>query len=227
MILQLPLSAFYPENSPFRTDEFFVKNPTIEDEDRLFNPDRIKAGKAVDDFVRGLIDENARKEYNRMYLIDRNFIIYAVRVAMFGENVELKESIECPSCGSLIKEATLDSEVYIPENKDFILETDDYKIKFKLLTVADQNVMTKDPLMKSNFLTRTLYYLIDTIEKEGSPPEDKYSMIRKMPIRMSSKIREFLETSYPKFDVFMKCGVCGEKIKYEIDESFFWYSLQQ
>ena len=52
MVVKLPLHDFYPEGSPFKTENFTVKDPTIEDEDRLFNPDRIKGGYALDDFVR-------------------------------------------------------------------------------------------------------------------------------------------------------------------------------
>lgn len=225
MVVKLPLYDFYPEVSPFKTENFTVKDPTIEDEDRLFNPDRIKGGYALDDFVRGLLPEEAQRQYGNMFLIDRNFILYAVRVAMFGDTIEFRENSECSHCGASLREATIDSEVFIPENRKFEMKEGGYSIRFKLLTVSDQNIMRKDPLMKSNFLTRMLYYVIDTIEKEGNDITDKYALIRSIPISLGTKIREFLNTQYPRFDIFIKCSSCENTIPFEMNESFFWNKL--
>jgi len=223
MKIRLPLSSFYPADSPFRAEEIEVREPTIADEDRLFNPDRIKGGYALDDFIKGLLSPELQKEYRNMFLLDRNFIIYAVRVAMYGDTIELREPVTCPHCDEEVRTASVDCEIFIPENLNFELREGSYRIKFKLLTVADQMVMAKDPLMKNHPLTRTLFYVIDEIEnKTAASTEDKFALIRQIPLSLSGRIKSFLSESYPRLDLFMLCPSCGGKLSFDLSESFFW-----
>jgi hypothetical protein len=214
-----------------------VEYLTAADENILTSPNLIRSGKVLDVLLQKKI-KSSEIPMEQMLVGDRNAIMIWLRATGYGEMYpvkmldpetaeEFETEIDLSNLGT--KELTAQPD----ENGefDFLLPRSKKKIKFRLLTVADEtsitkkteqrNKATKSPI--SNALTYRLQAQIKEIEGNRDP-----SMIAKfieiMPAFDSLKFREYSDEIEPGIDLEVDVeGPSGTfRSPFTIGLNFFW-----
>jgi hypothetical protein len=233
-VLELPSKGLL---YPGRPATVKVEYLTAADENILTSPNLIRSGKVLDVLLQKKI-KSSEIPMEQMLVGDRNAIMIWLRATGYGEMYpvkmldpetaeEFETEIDLSNLGT--KELTAQPD----ENGefDFLLPRSKKKIKFRLLTVADEtsitkkteqrNKATKSPI--SNALTYRLQAQIKEIEGNRDP-----SMIAKfieiMPAFDSLKFREYSDEIEPGIDLEVDVeGPSGTfRSPFTIGLNFFW-----
>ena len=233
-VLELPSKGLL---YPGRPATVKVEYLTAADENILTSPNLIRSGKVLDVLLQKKI-KSSEIPMEQMLVGDRNAIMIWLRATGYGEMYpvkmldpetaeEFETEIDLSNLGT--KELTAQPD----ENGefDFLLPRSKKKIKFRLLTVADEtsitkkteqrNKATKSPI--SNALTYRLQAQIKEIEGNRDP-----SMIAKfievMPAFDSLKFREYSDEIEPGIELEVDVeGPSGPfRSPFNIGLNFFW-----
>ncbi len=226
-----------------------IKYLTASEDDILFSPDLIKAGKSLDMLLqKAVVDKNVNPD--DLLIGDRNAILVALRRTGLGDEFT-SASVLCPSCEESF-EPTVDLSKFglkklelVPDSDgyfDYILPTMNKRIKFRMLTGKDENRLAKS-LTTSKKLTSnkpgahivnkimTERYLLQIMEVEGKT--DKLliqKLIECMPMRDSTAFREYVKLAEPNIDTKcdVECKHCGHTFEEQInlDYRLFYPSLK-
>jgi hypothetical protein len=234
-VIPLPSKGLlYPGQQPTVKVSYLVAS----DENILTSPNLIKSGKVID----VLIERKVRDlpiNYNDLLIGDRNAIMIWLRATGYGEMYSIK--LTDPVTGEEFEKEINLSELKIKEltvepdeNNEFsfLLPKSNKNIKFKLLTVKDEetinkknetrNKKTKSPI--SNLLTYRLETQIT--EVDGIRDLNKISQfIQNMPAYDSLKFREYSDSIEPGIDLEVEVeGPSGEPFQsyVTIGPTFFW-----
>jgi hypothetical protein len=97
LFIDLPSKGnFYPKNALERATELEVYSMTASDEMRLKTPDALYTGHAVVNTIKRCVP--GIKDPWSMPVVDVDYILAAIRLATYGENITI--SSKCPSCSN-------------------------------------------------------------------------------------------------------------------------------
>ncbi len=233
-VLELPSKGLL---YPGRPATVKVEYLTAADENILTSPNLIRSGKVLDILLQKKI-KSSEIPMEQMLVGDRNAIMIWLRATGYGEMYPVKmidpetgEEFETDIDLSTLGTKELTSQPDENGEFDFFLPRSKKKIKFRLLTVADEtsitkkteqrNKATKSPI--SNALTYRLQAQIKEIEGNRDP-----SMIAKfievMPAFDSLKFREYSDEIEPGIDLEVDVeGPSGTfRSPFTIGLNFFW-----
>lgn len=215
-----------------------VEYMTASDENVLTSPNLIKSGKVLDVLIERKIKESP-VPIDDMLVGDRNSIMIWLRATGYGEKYPVKvtdpvtgEEFETEIDLSTLK--TKELTVQPDENNEFSFDLPKMKkkIKFKLLTVADERgivqrsekmtKLTKSPI--SNTLTYRLEKQITEIDGNRDPNTIS-KLIEVMPAYDSLKFREYIDEVEPGIDMEVEVEApSGEPFRtvVQIGLNFFW-----
>lgn len=233
-VLELPSKGLL---YPGKESTVRVEYLTAEDENILTSPNLIRSGKVLDVLLQKKL-KDSKIPYQNMLVGDRNAIMIWLRATGYGEMYpvtltdpetgdDFETEIDLSSLGS--KELTVEPD----ENNEFefVLPRSKKKIKFKLLTVADEtNIaqrnekktkLTKSPISES--LTYRLESQITEIEGNRDPSIIS-RFVRTMPAFDSLKFREYSDEIEPGINLEVDVeGPSGPFQTYlPIGINFFW-----
>lgn len=226
-----------------------IKYLTASEDDILFSPDLIKAGKSLDMLLqKAVIDKNISPD--DLLIGDRNAILVALRRTGLGDEF-VASSVLCPSCEESFEpvidlsklglkklEIAPDSDGFF----DYVLPTMNKRIKFRLLTGKDENRLAKAAISNKKLSSNktglqmvnkimTERYLLQIMEVEGKT--DKLlvqKLIEFMPMRDSTAFREYVKLVEPNIDTKcdVECKHCGHTFEEQItlDYRLFYPSLK-
>lgn len=233
-VLELPSKGLL---YPGRPSTVKVEYLTASDENILTSPNLIRSGKVLDVLIERKIKSSEISLHN-MLVGDRNAIMIWLRATGYGEMYPVKmtdpitmEEFETEIDLSNLK--TKELTVQPDENNEFSFELpkSKKKIKFKLLTVADEtsitkqsearNKITKSPI--SNALTYRLQSQIKEIDGNRDPNYIS-KFIQVMPAYDSLKFREYSDEIEPGIDLTVEVeGPSGPfQSPFTIGANFFW-----
>lgn len=233
-VLELPSKGLL---YPGRPSTVKVEYLTAADENILTSPNLIRSGKVLDVLMERKI-KSKEITMNQLLVGDRNAIMIWLRATGYGEMYPVKmtdpetfEEFETEIDLSNLK--TKELTVQPDENNEFTFELprSKKKIKFKLLTVADETSITKKSEQRnkvtkslvSNALTYRLQAQIKEIEGNRDPNYIA-KFIEVMPAYDSLKFREYSDEIEPGIDLEVEVeGPSGPfRSPFTIGVNFFW-----
>ena len=146
-VVDLPSKGLlYPKENPLSSGQIEVKYMTAKEEDILTSANLIKSGVVVEKLLESLIVDKSIK-VDDILVGDKNAILIAARILAYGKDypVEVlgtKVTVDLTT----LKDKYLDESI-VTEGKnefEFELPATKRKLTFKLLTSADEKVITKD-----------------------------------------------------------------------------------
>ena len=236
--IQLPSEGrFYPNGQ----DTVKIKYLTAEDENILLNPDLIRSNKTLDVLLENaIIDKTLRPQ--EMLSGDRNAVLLSLRSTGYGD--EWKYKTACKECGKVDTQTVLISKLKMKtlkanpdESNEFYVELpkSKVKIKFRLLTGADESMLSKKAdsqkkkINKSTSFSTTLTqrYLLQIMEVNGQRNKlFVQKFISSMPIFDSAFLREYISGIEPGVDMNyeFECKECGHVYEEELVPTvqLFW-----
>ena len=241
-IIDLPSEGkVYSKDSPLSSGKLELKYMTTREEDILMSDNLIKKGMVIDKLLDSLIITKGVKESD-LILGDKNAVLIASRILAYGPEYtvevtnpnDIDEKIEhtfdlskCP-----FKELSKDVD-YSDNSFEFITPVGKNKLKFKLLTGADEKLIDKDLKQSSKFgygteITTRLRYTI--IEVDGdSKSQTINGFIQNLLARDSIALRNYIRDISPDIDMTSEVEIGGETVSVSIPLTveFFWpQSLQ-
>ena len=218
------MGLFYSKN----VSHIKVRALTGNDEILLSSPYLSQTGNAIKILLNNVVID-FDIEYDEMLLCDRDAILLFLRSTTYGDEIEME--FVCPECDSESKGALKISSIeakelrVLPnENGQFefilpssLLKEEPTQINFSPLRISHTSA-TKDKKLMSRYMTQ-----IDSINGNS---DKKYILdfLKKMPIKDSKSLREFMDKVEPGFEetVFHVCPNCENQIKdmIKIDETF-------
>ncbi len=226
-----------------------IKYLTASEDDILFSPDLIKAGKSLDALLqKAVIDKNINPD--DLLIGDRNAVLLALRRTGLGD--EFKASpVLCPSCEESFEPKVDLSKLGLKKLEikpdpdgffDYILPTMNKRIKFRLLTGKDENRLAKAATAGKKLSTQksgmqvvnkimTERYLLQIMEVEGKRDKLLISkLIDVMPMKDSMAFREYVREIEPNVNTTcsVECTHCGHVFDEQIvlDYRLFYPSLK-
>ena len=136
----------YPKDSSLSSGQIEIKYMTAKEEDILTSANLIKSGRVIEKLLESLIVDKSIK-VDDILVGDKNAILIAARILAYGKDypVEVlgtKVTVDLTT----LKDKYLDESI-VTEGKnefEFELPATKRKLTFKLLTSADEKVITKD-----------------------------------------------------------------------------------
>ena len=233
-VLELPSKGYLYPGKPSTVK---VEYLTASDENILTSPNLIRSGKVLDVLIERKI-KTKDLPLSSLLVGDRNAIMIWLRATGYGEMYPAKmvdpvtyEEFETEI--DLTKLKTKELTVQPNENNefDFDLPRSKKKIKFRLLTVADETSITKKSEQRSkatksqisNALTYRLQSQITEIEGNRDPVYIS-KFINVMPAYDSLKFREYSDEIEPGIDLEVEVeGPSGPfRSFFTIGPNFFW-----
>lgn len=244
-LIDLPSKGmFYSPDNPLSAGTIDLHYMTAKHEDILTSKNLIQKGVVIDRLIQALI-ATPNVDYNSLLLGDKDAITIAARIFGYGKDYRVK--VQCPDCGEIV-ETTINLEELNYKNSpllesgevgvnefEYILPVSKNRITFKLLTVADENMIdlelermqkiTKSDVA-SHVTTRMKYSILSfngnretaTIRKE----------VDNMLSIDSYNFREYMKTVIPDVDMNFefKCPLCGHSglMEVPLNINFFWPS---
>ena len=200
-VIDLPSQGkVYPKDSPLASGKLELKYMTTKEEDILMSENLIKKGLVIDKLLDSLIVTKGVKQTD-LLLGDKNAVLVAARILAYG-----------------------------PEYTTEILNPNDNneKIKFKLLTSADEGLIEKDLKQSKKFgynteITTRLRYMIKEIDSE-SKPEVLNESVQNLLARDSIALRNYIKQITPDIVLDMEVEIGGEAVDVNIPltAEFFW-----
>ena len=236
-IIDLPSEGkVYSKDSPLSSGKLELKYMTTREEDILMSDNLIKKGMVIDKLLDSLIITKGVKESD-LILGDKNAVLIASRILAYGPEYtvevtnpnDIDEKIEhtfdlskCP-----FKELSKDVD-YSDNSFEFITPVGKNKLKFKLLTGADEKLIDKDLKQSSKFgygteITTRLRYTI--IEVDGdSKSQTINAFIQNLLARDSIALRNYIRDISPDIDMTSEVEIGGETVSVSIPLTveFFW-----
>jgi hypothetical protein len=220
-----------------------VEYMTAMDENILTSPNLIKSGKVLDILLERKVKESP-VPFDQLLVGDRNAIMIWLRATGYGEMYPVK--LTDPSSGvefeteidlSALKTKELPEGVEPDEKGEFsfLLPKSKRKIKFKLLTVADEkNIVSRsekyEKATKSQ-ISNTLTYRLQAQIKEIDGNRDInfiQQFINVMPAYDSLKFREYSDSIEPGIDMSAEVeGPTGTfQAPFTLGLNFFWPNVR-
>ena len=236
-VIDLPSQGkVYPKDSPLSSGKLELKYMTTREEDILMSENLIKKGVVIDKLLDSLIVTKEVKQED-LILGDKNAVLVAARILAYGPEYtcevtnpnDVDEKIEhtfdlsqCP-----FKELPKDVD-YSDNSLEFTTPVGKNKLKFKLLTGADEVLIEKDLRQSSKFgynteISTRLRYTV--IEVDGdSKPETISEFTQNLLARDSVALRNYIRDISPDIDLTSEVEMGGEAVDVSIPLTveFFW-----
>jgi hypothetical protein len=241
-IIDLPSEGkVYPKESPLSSGKLELKYMTTREEDILMSENLIKKGVVIDKLLDSLIVTKGVKQED-LILGDKNAVLVASRILAYGPEYtvevtnpnDIDEKIEHTFDLSQCPFKELSKKVdYLGNSFEFVTPVGKNKLKFKLLTGADEKLIDKDLKQSSKFghsteITTRLRYAI--IEVDGdSKLQTINAFIQTLLARDSVALRNYIRDISPDIDLTSEVEIGGEAVDVSIPLTveFFWpQSLQ-
>ena len=236
-VIDLPsLGKVYPKDSPLADGKLELKYMTTKEEDILMSQNLISKGLVIDKLIDSLIVTKGVKQ-DDLILGDKNAVLVAARILAYGPEYTVKipnpqnpdQQIEhtfdlsqCP-----FKEA-LEGVDYSDNSFDYTTEIGKNKIKFKLLTGADEALIEKDLKQSAKYgynseISTRLRYTVTEVDGD-SKVETITSFTQNMLARDSVALRNYIREISPDIDMPSEIEIGGETVSVSIPLSveFFW-----
>ena len=236
-IIDLPSEGkVYPKESPLSSGKLELKYMTTREEDILMSENLIKKGVVIDTLLNSLIVTKGVKESD-LILGDKNAVLVASRILAYGPEYtvevtnpnDIDEKIEHTFDLSQCPFKELSKKVdYLGNSFEFVTPVGKNKLKFKLLTGADEKLIDKDLKQSSKFghsteITTRLRYAI--IEVDGdSKLQTINAFIQTLLARDSVALRNYIRDISPDIDLTSEVEIGGEAVDVNIPLTveFFW-----
>ena len=236
-VIDLPSEGkVYSKESPLSSGKLELKYMTTREEDILMSENLIKKGIVIDKLLDSLIVTNGVKQED-LVLGDKNAVLVASRILAYGPEYtvevtnpnDLEEKVEytfdlskCP-----FKELSKDVD-YSGNEFQFTTPVGKNKLKFKLLTGADEALIEKDLKQSSKYgvssdITTRLRYTV--IEVDGdSKPDTINGFTQNLLARDSVALRNYIRDISPDIDLTSEVEIGGEAVDVSIPLTveFFW-----
>jgi len=233
-VLELPSKGVL---YPGRPQTVKVEYLTASDENILTSPNLIRSGKVLDILLEKKI-KSSEISMSQMLVGDRNAIMIWLRATGYGEMYPVKmvdpttaEEFETEIDLSSLKTKELTAKPDENGEFEFNLPRSKRKIKFKLLTVADESSISKraearNKATKSQISMALTYRLQSQItEIDGNrDPSVIAKFVQVMPAYDSLKFREYSDDIEPGIDLEVEVeGPSGTfRSPFTIGINFFW-----
>ena len=236
-VIDLPSGGkVYPKDSPLAEGKIELKYMTTKEEDILMSENLIKKGVVIDKLLDSLI---VTKGVNQASLVlgDKNAVLVASRILAYGP--EYTAEVTNPNNPEQKVEHTFDLTTCpfktLPDGVDYTDNSFDYtteigknKIKFKLLTGAEEALIEKDLKQSAKFgyssdITTRLRYTITEVDGDNKP-ETINSFSQNMLARDSVALRNYITEISPDIDLTSEIEIGGETVSVSIPltVTFFW-----
>ena len=236
-IIDLPSEGkVYSKDSPLSSGKLELKYMTTREEDILMSDNLIKKGIVIDTLLNSLIITKGVKESD-LILGDKNAVLIASRILAYGPEYtvevtnpnDIDEKTEhtfdlskCP-----FKELSKDVD-YSDNSFEFITPVGKTKLKFKLLTGADEKLIDKDLKQSSKFgygteITTRLRHTITEVDGD-SKSQTINGFIQNLLARDSIALRNYIRDISPDIDMTSEVEIGGETVSVSIPLTveFFW-----
>jgi hypothetical protein len=236
-VIDLPSGGkVYPKDSPLAEGKIELKYMTTKEEDILMSENLIKKGVVIDKLLDSLI---VTKGVNQASLVlgDKNAVLVASRILAYGP--EYTAEVTNPNNPEQKVEHTFDLTTCpfktLPDGVDYTDNSFDYtteigknKIKFRLLTGAEEVLIEKDLKQSAKFgyssdITTRLRYTITEVDGDNKP-ETINSFSQNMLARDSVALRNYIQSISPDIDLTSEIEIGGETVSVSIPLTvgFFW-----
>ena len=236
-VIDLPSEGkVYSKESPLSSGQLELKYMTTREEDILMSENLIKKGIVIDKLLDSLIITKGVKQ-DDLILGDKNAVLVASRILAYGPEYtvevtnpnDIDEKVEhtfdlskCP-----FKELSKDVD-YSDNSFDFTTPVGKNKLKFKLLTGADETLIEKDIKQSSKFgvssdITTRLRYTVT--EVDGDTKSSTISeFTQNLLARDSVALRGYIRDIAPDIDLTSEVEIGGETVSVSIPLTveFFW-----
>jgi hypothetical protein len=222
---------------PGRPDSVKVEFLTASDENILTSPNLIRSGKVLDILLQKKI-KSSEIPYEQMLVGDRNAIMIWLRATGYGEMYPVKmtdpatgEEFETEIDLSALGTKQLSAQPDENGEFSFDLPRSKKKIKFKLLTVADETAISKKTEQRNkatkSLISNALTYRLQAQIKEidgNRDPNVIAKFIEVMPAYDSLKFREYSDEIEPGVELEVEVeGPSGPfRSPFTIGLNFFW-----
>ena len=236
-VIDLPSEGkVYIKDSPLSSGQLELKYMTTREEDILMSENLIKKGIVIDKLLDSLIVTKGVKQ-DDLILGDKNAVLVASRILAYGPEYtvevtnpnDVDEKIEhtfdlskCP-----FKELSKDVD-YSDNSFDFTTPVGKNKLKFKLLTGADETLIEKDIKQSSKFgvssdITTRLRYTVTEVDGDSKPATIS-EFTQNLLARDSVALRGYIRDIAPDIDLTSEVEIGGETVSVSIPLTveFFW-----
>ena len=209
---------------------------TTREEDILMSENLIKKGVVIDKLLDSLIVTKGVTQ-DSLVLGDKNAVLVAARILAYGpeytaevtnpNNPEQKvqHTFDLTQCG--FKELSEDVD-YSGNSFEFETPIGKNKIKFKLLTGAEEKLIDRDLKQTSKYgynseVSTRLRYTITEVDGD-SKPETITAASQNMLARDSMALRNYIQEISPDIDLTSEIEIGGEAVSVSIPLTveFFW-----
>ena len=236
-VIDLPSEGkVYSKESPLSSGQLELKYMTTREEDILMSENLIKKGVVIDKLLDSLIVTKGVKQ-DDLILGDKNAVLDASRILAYGPEYtaevtnpndldqKVQHTFDLSKCP--FKELSKDVD-YSDNSFDFTTPVGKNKLKFKLLTGADEKLIEKDLKQSSKFgysteISTRLRYTV--IEVDGDPKPDTISQFtQNLLARDSVALRNYIRDISPDIDLTSEVEIGGEAVNVSIPLTveFFW-----
>jgi len=236
-VIDLPSKGkVYPKDSALSSGKVELKYMTTREEDILMSENLIKKGLVIEKLLDSLIVEKGVKQ-DDLILGDKNAVLVASRILAYGpeytvevtnpKNVDetIEHTFDLTTCPFKVLKKGLN---YGDNSFEFETPIGKNKLKFKLLTGADEKLIEKDLKQSSKFgyntdISTRLRYTV--IEVDGdSKPETITEYTQNLLARDSVALRNYIGKISPDIDLTSEIEIGGETVSVSIPLTveFFW-----
>ncbi len=236
-VIDLPSGGkVYIKDSPLSSGKLELKYMTTREEDILMSENLIKKGVVIDKLLDSLIVTKGVKQQD-LVLGDKNAVLVAARILAYGpeytaevanpKNQEetVSHTFDLSQCP--FKELSKDVD-YTDNSFNYTTDIGKNKIKFKLLTGADEALIEKDLKQSAKYgystdITTRLRYTITEVDGD-SKPETITEFTQNLLARDSVALRKYIADISPDIDLTSEIEIGGETVSVSIPLSvtFFW-----
>jgi hypothetical protein len=236
-VIDLPsLGKVYPKDSPLADGKIELKYMTTKEEDILMSSNLIKKGMVIDKLLDSLIVTKNVKQAD-LILGDKNAILVAARILAYGpeytvevanpnnDEQKIEHTFDLTKCA--FKELT-EGVDYSNNSFDYTTQIGKTKIKFKLLTGADETLIDKELKQSAKYgydseISTRLRYTVTEVDGDTNP-ETILSFTQNMLARDSVALRNHIKDISPDIDMTSEIEIGGETVSVSIPLTveFFW-----
>ena len=226
----------YGKESPLAEGKIEIKYMTTKEEDILMSENLIKKGVVIDTLLDSLIVTKGVKQ-EHLVLGDKNAILVACRILAYGPDYTCE--VQHPKDPDQKVEHTFDLSLCpfksIPQDIDYSNNSFDFetpigknKIKFKLITGAEEKLIEKDIQQTKKYgynaeITTRFRYTITEVDGDNKP-ETITAFSQNMLARDSAALRNYIKQISPDIDLTSEIEIGGESVSVSIPLTveFFW-----
>jgi len=236
-VIDLPSQGkVYSKDSPLTDGKVELKYMTTREEDILMSENLIKKGVVIDKLLDSLIVSEGVKA-DDLILGDKNAVLVAARILAYGP--EYTVEVTNPSDLNQTEEHSFDLSQCpfreLPDDVDYSNNSFEFttpigknKLKFKLLTGADEKLIEKELEQSKKFgynteISTRLRYTIAEIDGDNKP-ETITSFSQNMLARDSVSLRNYIQEISPDIDLTSEIEMGGNTVSVSIPLTveFFW-----